>query len=285
MVFASGTILFSQPRDQCGVLSKQEDNMRAPRFAFSALALALISFVLALPAVAQAPGFTSNGFATTAIHGVPPSVTSFGFGGQPGFHGVPPSVTSLNFGNAPFRVQQHPVFSGNRHRNGFGNHGLGNPLSGNVVAVPYAYPVYVMEPGVDDSMEQMEPEDYRGGPTIFDRRGPGEDYSRPAPRRYREASRQTEDEEDYRTAPARESAVQQPAPEQEVAEQPRTLLVFKDGSRREVANYAIVAATLYDLSAGRTQKVALAELDLQATVKQNDQRGVEFQLPAASRVN
>jgi hypothetical protein len=261
--------------------------MRAPRFAFSALALASIYFGLALPALAQAPGFTTNGFATTSIHGIPPSVTSFGFGGQPGFHGVPPSVTSLNFGNAPFRVQQHPVFlSDHRHRNGFGN-----PFFGNVVAVPYAYPVYVMEPGVDDSMEQMEPEDYRGGPTIFDRRGPGsEHYSRPAPRRYREAARtneaagMNEDEEDYRTAPARESAIQQPAPEQ-VAEQPRTLLVFKDGSRREVANYAIVGAMLYDLSPGLTQKVALAELDLQATVKQNDQRGVEFQLPAASRVN
>jgi len=261
--------------------------MRAPRFAFSALAPALISFVLALPAVAQAPGVTLNGFATTAIHGVPPSVTSFGFGGQPGFHGVPPSVTSLNFGNAPFRFQQHPVFSGNRHRNGFGNQRLGNPFYGNVVAMPYAYPVYVMEPGVDDSMEQMEPEDYRGGPTIFDRRGPGDDYSRPAPRHHRQAERtnREEDEEDYRATPARESAVQQPAPEQEAAEQPRTLLVFKDGRQREVANYAIVGATLYDFSEGRTQKVALAELDLQATVKQNDQRGVEFQLPAASRVN
>jgi hypothetical protein len=195
-------------------------------------------------------------------------------------------VTSLNFGNSPFRVQQGPVFFGGHHRNGrgfdnrgFGNRGFVNPFFGSVVAVPY--PVYVMEPGIDDSMEQvqqMEPEDYRGGLTIFDRRGSGtQEYSRPVPQRRRE---EAAEEEDYRTRPAPE-----PAPQQEAAEQPRTLLVFKDGHQREVANYAIVGPTLYDLSKGRSQKVALAELDLPATVKQNDQRGVEFQLPMASRAD
>jgi hypothetical protein len=33
------------------------------------------------------------------------------------------------------------------------------------------------------------------------------------------------------------------------------------------------------LSDGRSKKVALAELDVSATVKQNDDRGVEFKLP------
>jgi hypothetical protein len=52
-----------------------------------------------------------------------------------------------------------------------------------------------------------------------------------------------------------------------------------------VMNYAIVGTTLYDLSEARTKKVALAELDLPATVKQNDDRGVEFRLPAGVRAN
>ena len=82
------------------------------RFAASSLAIGSVYLLLAVSAAAQAPGFTTSGFGTTAIHGVPPSVTSFGFGGQPGFHGVPPSVTSLNFGNGPFRVQQPPIFFG-----------------------------------------------------------------------------------------------------------------------------------------------------------------------------
>jgi hypothetical protein len=212
----------------------------------------------------------SNGFNTT-IHGVPPSVTSFGFGGQPGFHGVAPSVTSLNFGNPPFRVNRGPFFFPHRHR----NFGFASPFFGNVVAVPYAYPVYVMDAGVDDSMEQ---EDYRGGPTIFDRRGPGTRESA-APER-RNQNEQNRDEQDYRTA-----APSEPAPQPDIADQPRTVLVFKDGRRREILNYAIVGSTLYDLSDGLTRKVALAAIDLPATVKQNDDRGVEFQLPTAAKFN
>jgi hypothetical protein len=207
------------------------------------------------------------------INGVPPSVTSFGFGGSPGFHGVPPSVTSLNFG----RVSVMPGH-GFRHRGqiGFGHHRrprFANPFFGNVVAVPYLAPYDIAEPGIDDSMEQ-EQEDYRGGPTIFDRRGPGtEVYRKPEPRR--ETEREAED--DYRAS--------EPQEQQPVAEQPETVLVFKDGHQMEVANYAIVGSTLYDLSEGRTRKVALAELDLQATVKQNDSRGVDFRLPATARAN
>src|SRR5712692_9509319 len=78
------------------------------RIAFSAL-VAIAAFTVSVSAVAQGNGMNSNGFSTT-IHGVPPSVTSFGFGGSPGFHGVPASVTSLNFGNSPFRVNQGPFF-------------------------------------------------------------------------------------------------------------------------------------------------------------------------------
>jgi hypothetical protein len=50
-------------------------------------------------------------------------------------------------------------------------------------------------------------------------------------------------------------------------------------------NYAIVGSTLFNLSDGTTRKVALAELDLPATMKQNDDRGVDFQLPAGAKGN
>ncbi len=236
------------------------------KLAFSVFLLSVASALLAVQAAAQGAGFNSNGFGAT-IHGVPPSVTSFGFGGSPGFHGIPPSVTSLNFGRSPIRVNPGGFGFGHQHRNS----GFISPFFGNAVAVPYAYPVYVMEPGEDDSME----EDYRGRPTIFDRRGPGtREYARP------ERRAQQEEEEDYRVS-FRSDAPKQ----QEVADQPRTVLVFKDGHELEIANYAIVGATLYDLSDGRTRKVALAELDVQATVKQNDARGVDFELPAGSRLN
>src|SRR6266567_6017677 len=210
----------------------------------AALAAGLICTLSAVPAKGQANGFGSNGFGT-AIHGVPPSVTSFGFGGNRGFHGVPASVTSLGFGSSPFRIHSGPIGFRHPHR----GTGFVNPFFGNIVAVPYAYPVYVMDPGIDDSME----EDYRGGPTIFDRRGPGTDeYVRPRA--------QAREEDDYRAdtrSRAAEPSATEPTPQQEVAEQPRTVLVFKDGHQREVANYAIVGPTLYDLSDGHAQKVML----------------------------
>jgi hypothetical protein len=65
------------------------------------------------------------------------------------------------------------------------------------------------------------------------------------------------------------------------AQQPTTLLVFRDGHRLEITNYAIQSGTLYNLSDKGPHKIALADLDLDATVKANDDRGVDFTAPAA----
>jgi len=208
-------------------------------------------------------------------NGVPPSVTSFGFGGHPGFFGVPPSVTSINFGLVPNTVAfQH-------RRDGFG-HGFhhrdqsfASPFYGGTYYVPYAYPAYVMEPMVNDSgpydaaaseiaAETLQQEISSLKSTIND---------------YRDELRNTRSE----SKPKYEEPAAPAQPP--VADQPKTILVFKDGHQSTVMNYAIVGSTLYDLSDGRAKKVALAELDLPATVKQNDERGVEFRLPAGVRLN
>ena len=60
---------------------------------------------------------------------------------------------------------------------------------------------------------------------------------------------------------------------------PATVLVFRDQHQQEVENYAIVGQTLWNVSAQRKQKIPLADLDLQATVKANDDRGVSFKVP------
>jgi hypothetical protein len=64
-----------------------------------------------------------------------------------------------------------------------------------------------------------------------------------------------------------------------VATQPSTILIFKDGHQSDVFNYAIVGDTLFDFSGGRTKKILLADLDLLATHKANDDLGVDFQIP------
>jgi hypothetical protein len=228
-------------------------------FCSLALFVLVVAIAVASPSASAQQMFNSHG-AGPSIHGVPPSVTSFGFGGRPGFHGVPPSVTSLNFGNVHSGFHHRPF--GFRPRRSVG---FVSPFYGGYYYAPYDYDV--MDPGVDDTMEEQYTQP---GPTIFDSHGVGgRDYARPQPR----------PQDDYRADLNREREPELSMPQQPVADQPETVLVFKDGHQQEVANYAIVGATLYDLSDGHTKKVGLGELDLTATVKQNDDRGVDFKLP------
>ncbi len=67
-----------------------------------------------------------------------------------------------------------------------------------------------------------------------------------------------------------------PKPEPE----PATALVFRDQHVEEVHNYAISGGTLWVLNDQAAKKIPLAQLDIPATVKMNDDRGVDFQVPA-----
>jgi hypothetical protein len=237
------------------------------------------------------------------IHGTPPSVTSLGFGGSNNpAPGVPASVTSLGpngFGNG---------FNGfGNGFNGFGNgfNGFGNgfrdccfgpsfsnhsPLFGErrvrdhhrfrigestplyvPYAVPYAVPYPVAEADPDDGGPVDDPSYARGGPPVDDR-GPRhrEDAA------FRQAPREPAPKATAATDPT-------DPPEEPVASQPTTVLIFKDGHKSEVQNYAIVGGTLFDFSDGRSHKILLADLDLPATLKANDDRGVDFRIPAKAK--
>jgi hypothetical protein len=63
------------------------------------------------------------------------------------------------------------------------------------------------------------------------------------------------------------------------SEEPATALVFRDQHVEEVHNYAIAGGTLWVLNDQAAKKIPLAQLDLAATVKMNDDRGVDFQVP------
>jgi hypothetical protein len=60
---------------------------------------------------------------------------------------------------------------------------------------------------------------------------------------------------------------------------PATVLVFRDEHKQEVVNYAIVGQTLWNFAPRHTQKIPLSDLDLPATTKANDERGVDFHVP------
>src|SRR5579872_4326906 len=220
--------------------------------------------------------FLSCAFAQ--INGTPPSVTSPGFGGRT-INGTPPSVTSL--GRNGYAPNVRGNFPPPMSRNGSHRHHrtiTGNAYYPYIYAVPVPYALDMEDAGTNETDSDA---DYQGGPTIFDRRGSGRDSyispSYPGPAHARHALK-TESQADDADAGKSDSLVPEPP-------QPPTTLVFKDGHQVEVGNYAIVSQTLYDLAPGHPRKIALADLDLLATQKQNDERGVTFQLPPSTQAN
>lgn len=227
------------------------------------------------------------GAATAAaqINAAPPSVTSMGFGGR-AINGTPPSVTSL--GPRGYTPGYNPAFPNSQP---FFNYGYGNhhhhhlngyaPLGASVYAVPI-YGYGYADTG-DDADNAPPADQYNGGPTIFDRRGPGGSaYFPPTTSadsdNYRASAPPGESEHEQMQAFATPAAAPDPPP----TAQPETVLVFKDGHQQEVENYAIVGDTLWDLSGDRRHRIALSDLNLDATVKANDDRGIDFTVPPGS---
>ena len=142
---------------------------------------------------------------------------------------------------------------------------------GGVAYVPYAYPVAVPvavapEEAAADDVQPQEPDP--PAPTVFERRP----TVQPAPYTA-EASAEA-------AASAQPKHVNlSPVSEEKIP----VVIVYKDGHQQEIANgnFAIVGDMLYDLSGPIAHKIKLADLDLTQTVQLNEQRGVEFSLPAA----
>jgi hypothetical protein len=61
---------------------------------------------------------------------------------------------------------------------------------------------------------------------------------------------------------------------------PDTMLVFRDQHKQEVRNYAIIGQTLWNFAPQHTEKIPLSDLDVPATTKANEERGVTFRVPA-----
>jgi hypothetical protein len=239
--------------------------------------LALFS-LLALPLILVS---TSH----AQINGAPASVTSPGFGGR-AINGTPPSVTSLGPNGLNFRPTFFPPPPNPPHaRDGHHRHHDGEYITPAVVypvPVPYAVDYGAANSNNDNDNTNDDDKDataddtdanYNGGPAGLDHRldrresgrfyiTPPEDFPRP------------------HAAPTADAPAADPEPPQEP-----TILVFKDGRQIELRNYAIIGTTLFDLTLGHPRRVALADLDLDATRKQNDDRGVSFQLPPPSQAN
>lgn len=210
--------------------------------------------------------------AAAQINGAPSSVTSPGFGGRP-VNAPKASVTSLGpNGYAPnSRVTFGAPFA-DRHDGHHRHHHYVEyaPPAVYAVPLPYAVDIGATDEAADDNSGDNDP-DYQGGPTVFDRRGSGADSYVPP----------------VRDVPHPHSSLRADASPDAAPAPPQlpTLLVFKDGHKLEVGNYAIVGDNLIDLTPGHARRVPIADLDLDATRKQNDDRGVIFQIPQSQQAN
>ena len=64
-----------------------------------------------------------------------------------------------------------------------------------------------------------------------------------------------------------------------VDKEPETALVFRDQHVEEVRNYAISGGMIWVFKEQAAKRIPLAQLDIPATVRMNDDRGVDFQVP------
>ncbi len=130
---------------------------------------------------------------------------------------------------------------------------------------PYFYDPYWLWDSssyYDDSQDQDDAPGY-----VMDQQGPDEQN---APYGYDSSG----DQDAY----AR-SAPYEPRHAELTAPSAPTTLIFRDQHKQEIQNYAIVGNTLFSFSAERTQKIPLSELDIPATTKVNEDRGVNFKVP------
>lgn len=214
-------------------------------------------------------GFSSRGFSGPRMSSGPRFSSGIRRGPVHGFSRVPP--TRSNFSHRPTFRQRGPIIR-NRNR-GFARsrNCFGFPCR-RYYAYPWAYAGYY-DPywWWDQSSYDDDYENDRAVANEMNQQSLDEQQMR----------RQQEADERDQDLYAR-NAPRQPAGDapQGTPIIPATVLVFRDQHKQEVHNYAIVGQTLWNFTPQRTQKIPLAELDLTATARANEDQGVTFRVPA-----
>ena len=229
------------------------------------------TLLLAVTAVMLIPLATAI-YSAAQINGIPPSVTSIQNHFPPYLPNARPSVTSLGpLGYVgPPAFPAYPRYPGPFPRTFPGRHGSGFGFkNGSGFGSVFVAPVYVP---IGDSWNGDDPAG--AGPYMYS--GPPPEQTHvivDTPPARHDVVADDENEELLPAPPAAKSKREGDA--QPIA---ATVLVFRDGHHQEVINYAIMGQTVYVFDTHR-QKIALGDLDVPATIKMNDDRGVEFQLP------
>jgi hypothetical protein len=218
---------------------------------------ALGAAFLTLPAWGQRRGGVSRGFAGHAGFAARGSMGSRGpmiVNHSPGFASV--RRGGMRLGNGFNRRFSSPFFFRTRHR-------FRSWPFGGYYGYPYSsYPWYYGDDSYGtDSYQNSQAGDYSSAPIDSNREQAEID--------------RLENEVD-RLREAQESSGSQARAKTDVQ---LTELVFRDKHTEEVQNYAIVGQTFWILNTEKARKIPIAQLDIPATQKANEERGVDFQLP------
>jgi hypothetical protein len=222
---------------------------------------ALGAALLTLPAWAQRRGGASGGFAGHAGFSAGHSM-----GGGRGPMMSSPSFAGVQRGGVRFGTNFNRPFSSPsffHHRRFFRSWpytGYGYPY--------YSYPGYYGDDSYSADAYQNYPAGSYSGAYLDNSREQAE-----IDRLENEVDRLREERE------ARENQSSGPAQARSKADAQLTELVFRDKRTEEVQNYAIVGQTFWIFSEQRARKIPLTDLDLPATKKANDDRGLSFDLP------
>lgn len=209
-----------------------------------------------------APRFTST-FGPHSV--VVPGQGSFGRRGAPDY--------ASSWGIDHRNGQEH---DGDRHRHRFG-YGAFYPIYNTWGLMPWDYGYldnngYAPEDAgaepADQGPEAAPPQNEQPRPPY----APAEsDYGPPPPRVAVEAP------------PAASATTPPAASSTALTDEPTLTLIFKDGHRESVRNYALTGTSLIVLdnaASGRQQRIPLADLDLSATKQAAAQAGLDFNPPA-----
>jgi hypothetical protein len=235
------------------------------------------------------------------VNGTPPSVLSLGPGRSfapppsvlslaPGRSFAPPaSITSLGpngWTDAPVLLGS-PMHFSPRFQRGFGGRrhhlrgGFGGP-----VFIPYAVPVDPSYYGdyvgaEDDSMQAAPASDNRYGMRGGSEPSVSEDQSRYGTHYLDGRETSANSGIGQHSYSANNGAVNDSAPATSASlePEPKTVLIFKDGRRMEITNYAIQGNTVFNLSGQGPRRIPLADIDLDATRSANDDLGISFSVP------
>ncbi len=162
-------------------------------------------------------------------------------------------------------------FNGGSYRYGYGQSGLGfgyrrypaGYIPYFAAAYPFFYPDSAPPPGGGDAYgppPQDQPSDLMMELDAIHQELAG--------------LRQRQAEPPYGMSPEEAGTAAVPAPSKPT--DPPLILIFRDGTRTEVRDFAVVGQTFWDLSGHPTRKFPISLLNLEASIQANETRGVEF---------